>query len=85
VLIQAPLVNFSFTGVIFTITPALRRHGTSTVVIGLVQAAVALAGAADRRLARPACAGPMRDGAFAATMAIVAALCPILPGLRNVP
>jgi hypothetical protein len=52
VLIQAPLVNFSFTGVIFTITPA---------------------------------SGPWAIGAFAATMAIAAALCPILPGLRNVP
>jgi multisubunit Na+/H+ antiporter MnhC subunit len=35
VVIQALLVNFAFTGVIFTITLAMRQHGTSTAVIGL--------------------------------------------------
>jgi hypothetical protein len=64
VLIQAPLVNFSFSGVIFTITLALRQHGTSTVLIGLVQAAIALAGAADRRPARPASVRPRGDRGF---------------------
>lgn len=44
VLVQVPLVNFSFTGVIFTITLALRQHGTSATVIGLVQAAIAAGG-----------------------------------------
>ncbi len=44
VVITAPLVNFAFTGVIFTITLAMRQHGTSTVVIGLVQAAVMAGG-----------------------------------------
>jgi len=37
-------VNFAFNGVTFTITLALRQHGTSTAVIGLVQAAVAVGG-----------------------------------------
>jgi MFS family permease len=44
VLITAPLVNFAFNGVTFTITLALRQHGTSTAVIGLVQAAVMVGG-----------------------------------------
>jgi MFS family permease len=44
VLITAPLVNFAFNGVTFTITLALRQHGTSTAVIGLVQAAVMIGG-----------------------------------------
>jgi hypothetical protein len=43
VVITAPLVNFAFTGVLFTITLALRQHGTSTTVIGLVQGAIAAA------------------------------------------
>ena len=43
-LIQVPLVNFAFTGVIFTVTLALRQHGTSATVIGLVQAAIAVGG-----------------------------------------
>jgi MFS family permease len=44
VVIQAPLVNFAFTGVIFTITLALRRHGTAPAIIGLAQAGIALGG-----------------------------------------
>jgi MFS family permease len=44
VVITAPLVNFAFAGVTFTITLALRQHGTSATVIGLVQAAVAAGG-----------------------------------------
>jgi MFS family permease len=44
VLITAPLVNFAFNGVIFTITLALRQQGTSTAVIGLVQAAIMVGG-----------------------------------------
>ena len=56
VVITAPLVNFAFTGVIFTITLALRQHGTSTAVIGLVQAAVA-AGGLLGAVAAPRCRG----------------------------
>jgi MFS family permease len=44
VLLQAPLVNFAFNGVLFTIVLALRRHGTAPGVIGLVQAAVMVGG-----------------------------------------
>lgn len=44
VTLQAPLVNFAFTGVTFTITLALRQHGTSTTLIGLMQAAIAVGG-----------------------------------------
>jgi MFS family permease len=44
VVIQGPLVNFAFTGVIFTITLALRRHGTAPGIIGLAQAGIALGG-----------------------------------------
>ena len=44
VVIQGPLINFAFNGVLFTITLSLRQHGTSTAVIGLVQAAIAAGG-----------------------------------------
>ena len=44
VIIQAPLINFAFTGVIFTITLALRQHGISPGVIGLAQAGIAAGG-----------------------------------------
>jgi MFS family permease len=44
VTLQSPLVNFAFTGVTFTITLPLRQHGTSSTVIGLVQAAIAVGG-----------------------------------------
>jgi MFS family permease len=44
VVITAPLVNFAFTGVVFAITLALRQHGTSTAVIGVVQAGIAVGG-----------------------------------------
>jgi MFS family permease len=41
---QAPLVNFAVTGVIFTITVALREHGTAPGIIGLTQAGVGAGG-----------------------------------------
>jgi MFS family permease len=44
VMIQGPLVNFAFNGVIFTIILAMRQHGSSAVVIGLVQAAIMVGG-----------------------------------------
>jgi len=44
VAIQAPLINFAFTGAFFTLTLALRRHGTSPAVIGGLQAAIAAGG-----------------------------------------
>lgn len=44
VVIQAPLVNFAFNGVLITITLALRQHGTAPGVIGLAQAGIAVGG-----------------------------------------
>jgi len=44
VLMQAPLLNFAFTGAIFTVTLGLRRHGSSAVVVGGAQAVVMLGG-----------------------------------------
>lgn len=44
VLFDAPLINFAFNGVLFTITLALRQHGTAPGTIGLAQAGIALGG-----------------------------------------
>jgi MFS family permease len=73
VVIQAPLVNFAFTGVFFTITLALRQHGTSTAVIGLVQAAV-MAGGLLGAVAAPRLQGRMRLSTMAATISLTGAL-----------
>ncbi len=73
VVIQAPLVNFAFTGVIFTITLALRQHGTSTAVIGLVQAAIA-AGGLLGAIAAPRLQGRMRLGTLATAITLAGAL-----------
>jgi MFS family permease len=42
--IMAPLINFAFNGVIFTITVALRQHGIAPGIIGLAQAGIAAGG-----------------------------------------
>jgi MFS family permease len=73
VVIQAPLVNFAFTGVIFTITLALRQHGTSTAVIGLVQAAIAAGGLAGAVVA-PRLQGRLRLGTLATAITLAGAL-----------
>jgi MFS family permease len=73
VVIQAPLVNFAFTGVIFTITLALRQHGTSTAVIGLVQAAIA-AGGLLGAVAAPRLQGHVRLATLATTIILAGAL-----------
>jgi MFS family permease len=44
VVIMAPLVNFAFNGVIFTITVALRQHGVAPGIIGLAQAGIGAGG-----------------------------------------
>jgi MFS family permease len=44
IIIQAPLVNFAFSGVIFTVTLSLRHNGTSATVIGFAQAAIMVGG-----------------------------------------
>ncbi|HKD95901.1 MAG TPA: MFS transporter [Gaiellaceae bacterium] len=44
VLIQAPLINFAFSGAIFTLILGLRRNGVSAVVIGTAEAVVMVGG-----------------------------------------
>jgi MFS family permease len=44
VLLQAPLINFAFTGAIFTVILGLRRSGVSAVAIGGAEAVIALGG-----------------------------------------
>ena len=73
VLITAPLVNFAFIGVIFTITLALRQHGTSTAVIGLVQAAV-MAGGLLGAVVAPRLQGRLRLGTAATAITLAGAL-----------
>ena len=73
VLISAPLVNFAFIGVIFTITLALRQNGTSTAVIGLVQAAV-MAGGLLGAVAAPRLQGRLRLGTAATVITLAGAL-----------
>lgn len=73
VVIQAPLVNFAFNGVLFTVTLALRQHGTSTTVIGLVQAAIAAGGLLGAIVA-PRLQGRLRLGMLAAIISSAGAL-----------
>jgi MFS family permease len=71
--IQIPLANFAFSGVLFAITLALRKHGTSTVVIGLVQAAIAVGGLLGAVVA-PRLQGRMRLATLATTITLTGAL-----------
>ncbi len=73
VLFLAPLVNFAFDGVTFTITLALRQHGTSTTVIGLVQAAVAVGGLLGALVA-PRLQGRLRLATLATAITLAGAL-----------
>jgi MFS family permease len=73
VLFMAPLVNFAFNGVLFTITLALRQHGTSTAVIGLVQAAV-MAGGLLGAVAAPRLQGRMRLSTLVTAITLTGAL-----------
>lgn len=73
VAIQTPLVNFAFSGVFFTIILAMRQHGESTVVIGLVQAAIAVGGLLGAVVA-PRLQGRMRLATLASTIALAGAL-----------
>ncbi len=73
VMITSPLSNFAFIGVIFTITLALRQHGTSTAVIGLVQAAIAAGGLLGAMVA-PRLQGRMRLGTLAVSISVAGAL-----------
>jgi MFS family permease len=44
VIVQAPLINFMFTGTLFAVTLSLRVHGTSGGTIGLVQSVIMVGG-----------------------------------------
>jgi MFS family permease len=44
VIVQTPLINFAFTGALFTVVVALRKHGVSPTVVGLTQAGVMVGG-----------------------------------------
>jgi len=73
VVIQAPLMNFAFTGVIFTITLAMRQHGTATAVIGLVQAFIAGGGLLGAVVA-PRLQGRFRLATLATAITLAGAL-----------
>jgi MFS family permease len=73
VTIQAPLMNFAFNGVIFTIILAMRQHGTSAAVIGLVQATIAAGGLLGAVVA-PWLQGRVRLGALVTAIALAGAL-----------
>ena len=74
VVIAAPLVNFAFTGVFFTVTLAMRQHGTSTAVIGLVQAGIAAGGLLGAVLA-PRLQGRLRLSTMAAAIDTAGRCC----------
>jgi MFS family permease len=44
VIFQSPLINFAFTGVVFTVILGLRHSGTSPTMIGLAQAGIGTGG-----------------------------------------
>src|SRR5262249_13135072 len=44
VLILAPLINFAFTGAMFTVILGLRRNGVSAFVIGITEAVIMVGG-----------------------------------------
>jgi MFS family permease len=73
VVITGPLENFAFTGVIFTITLAMRQHGTSTTVIGLVQAGIGAGGLVGAVVA-PRLQARVRVGTLVATIDLAGAL-----------
>jgi MFS family permease len=73
VMIRGPLVNFAFNGVIFAIILAMRQHGTSTTVIGLVQAAIMVGGVLGAAVA-PRLQGRMRLRTLTTTMTLAEAL-----------
>ncbi|MEH0425339.1 MULTISPECIES: MFS transporter [Streptomyces] len=71
-LIQTPLVNFAFSGVIFALTLTLRQGGVSTAVIGLVQAAIAAGGLLGAVVA-PRLQGRVRLATLATTITLAGA------------
>jgi MFS family permease len=65
VIIQAPLINFAFSGAIFTVTLGLRRNGSSATVVGLTQAAIMVGGLLGAIVA------PSLQGRFALSRLVV--------------
>jgi MFS family permease len=66
VMIQAPLINFAFTGVLFTVILGLRHHGTSSTVIGLTESGVLVGGLLGAIVA------PRLQGRFSLSALVVA-------------
>jgi MFS family permease len=65
IIIQAPLINFAFTGVIYTVILAMRHGGTSSGVIGLTQSAILVGGLLG------AIAAPRLQGRFSLSTLVV--------------
>ena len=80
VLILGPPLNFAFTGMIFTITLAMRQHGTPAAVIGLVQAAIAGGGLAGALVA-PRLQGRLRLHTLATAMSLSGVLLLVVAAL----
>jgi MFS family permease len=66
VIVQAPLINFAFSGVIFTVTLSLQHHGTSATVIGLTQSAIMIGGLLGALVA------PKIQGRYSITQLVIA-------------
>ncbi len=65
VIVQAPLINFAFTGIVFTVTLSLQHHGTSASIIGLTQSAIMVGGLLGALVA------PRFQGRFSLTQLVV--------------
>ncbi len=66
VVVQAPLINFLFTGILVTVTLSLRVHGTSSTLIGFAQAGIMAGGLLG------AIAAPRLQGRFSLTQLLLA-------------
>jgi MFS family permease len=65
IIIQAPLINFAFTGVIYTVILAMRHAGRSSGVIGLTESAILVGGLLG------AIAAPRLQGRFTLSTLVV--------------
>jgi MFS family permease len=65
VIVQAPLINFAFNGVVFTVILTLQHHGTSASIIGLTQSAIMVGGLLGAIVA------PRFQGRFSLTQLVV--------------
>jgi MFS family permease len=73
VAVLGPLINFAYSGVLFTITIGLRQHGTSATVIGVVQAAIMIGGVLGAPIA-PLLQRRLRPSTMSRTMALAGTL-----------